>query len=99
MAYGLNGRGVVEGSLRVAEWSRQAATSGSDFNEILRLRCAALRMTMIGRPRRRNGLSGLNGLRAAAGADFYAPSAVAANLLSKGSRCCADKEVGLDGTY
>ena len=54
----------------------RAATSGSDFNEILRLRCAALRMTMIGRPRLRNGLSGLNGLRPAAGADFYAPSAV-----------------------
>ena len=71
-------RGVVEGSLRVVEWSRLAATSGSDFNEILRLRCAPLRMTMIGRPRRRNGLSGLSGLRAAADADFYAPLAVIA---------------------
>ena len=54
---------------------------------------------MIGRPLRRNGLSSLNGLRSAADADFYAPLAVAANLLSKGSRCCTDKEVGLDGTY
>ena len=30
---------------------------------------------------------------------FHAPLAVAAHLLSKGSRCCADKEVWLDGTY
>ena len=48
----------------------QAATSVSDFNEIIRFRCAALRMTMIGRPRLRNGLSGLNGLRPAVGTAF-----------------------------
>ena len=54
---------------------------------------------MIGRPRRRNGLSGLNGLRAAADADFCAPLAVRHSLLSKGVRCGLDKEFGLDGTY
>ena len=54
---------------------------------------------MIGRPRRRNGLNGLNCPQSAVGAAFHAPLAVRPNLLSKGSRCCADKEVGLDGTY
>ena len=49
-------------------------------------------MTTIGRPLRRNGLSGLNGLRPAADADFYAPLAVIPFLLSKAVRCGASQK-------
>ena len=49
---------------------------------------------MIGRPLRRNGLSSLNGLRSAADADFYAPLAVAANLLSEWCSSGADMRNG-----
>ena len=38
---------------------------------------------MIGRPLRRNGLSGLNGLMAAADADFHAPLAVIPQFVVK----------------
>ena len=36
-AYGLNGRGVVESSLRVAEWSRQAATKSEGSEETFKM--------------------------------------------------------------
>ena len=50
--------------------------------------------------RRRNGLSGLNGLNlSAVGVDFYDRLAVAANLLSKGVRCgLSQKKTPRDST-